>query len=202
MVVFCCALEWISYWEGGPTGGQCSVAHWKECLNERGYLPETILLLTRKNVWPRGRWTYRRTVLVRTGRNVWPRVGPLPVTVLLRTGRNVWEREPPGGQCSVLRTGRNVWPRVGGTCRMAMFCCALEGTSDREGDLPEGIVLLCTGRKVWPRGGTTGGQCSAAHWKEVWPRGGGGYRMTVLVRTRRTVWPGRGTYQIAVFWCA
>jgi hypothetical protein len=51
MAVFCCALEGMSDREGGPTGGQCSVARWKECLTEKGNQRDG-------------------SVLVRTGRNV------------------------------------------------------------------------------------------------------------------------------------
>jgi hypothetical protein len=51
MVVFWCALEGMSDRVGGPTGWQCSVAHWKECLTERGDLPEgSVLLRTGRNV--------------------------------------------------------------------------------------------------------------------------------------------------------
>jgi hypothetical protein len=31
--------------EGGPPGGQCSVAHWKEYMTESGDLPEGSVLL-------------------------------------------------------------------------------------------------------------------------------------------------------------
>jgi hypothetical protein len=51
MAVFCCALEGISDQEGGPTEWQCSVAHWKECLTERGDLPDgSVLLRIGRNV--------------------------------------------------------------------------------------------------------------------------------------------------------